>query len=88
MCLSLHRRDDVHVCAQIGIGDQAARADRRALSAGDALFIVDHCKVLNNVDRVEFAQALAEMAADAADPADLPRARAALAVRAGDDDVG
>ena len=65
-----------------------ARADCGAAAAGHALVVVNGGEVVQNVDGIVIALALTQVAADAADVADLARQRAALMVGAGDDDVG
>lgn len=55
---------------------------------GDALGIVNDGEVIDDVDGVELALLLAQVAADAAHVALAAGIGAALVVRAGDDDVG
>ena len=64
-----------------------ARADRRTAAAGDAFLIVDDREIPHNVDGIKITLAFAQVAADAANIANLTRDRAALVVGAGDDDV-
>ncbi len=64
-----------------------ARALGRALSAGDALGIIDLCEVVDNVYRVVLTGPFAYGAADAADVAVLAQNGALLLGVAGDSDV-
>ena len=86
--LSLHCRNGVHVRAQIGVGDQLARADGGAAAAGNTFVIVDDREIMHHMDGVVVALPFAEVTADAAHVADLSGDGATLMVGAGDDDVG